>query len=67
MYVTVTSTVTTVQLTAKFTTRVVFSYVLFEASVKTHVLHVSEPIARVGLVNMSLECVREYFMCLNTK
>ena len=32
----------TVQLTSKFTTRVVFSHVLFEALVKTRVTHTSE-------------------------
>ena len=49
---------TTVQLMAKFKTLVVFSCVLFEALVKTRVPHVSEPIARVGLVHTSLRFSR---------
>ena len=45
-----------VQLTAKFTTHVVFSHVLFEAPVNTHEPHSSEPIAHVGLVHTNLGC-----------
>ena len=44
-----------VQLTSKFTTCVVFSRVLFETLVKTHVTHTGERIAREGLVHASLD------------
>ena len=45
------------QLTSKFRTRVVFSCVLFEALIKTHVPHTSEQIACEGLVHASLSRV----------
>ena len=53
-----------VQLTSKFTTRVVFSRVLFKALIKTRVPHASEQIACEGLVHTSLDCVRSLHMCL---
>ena len=56
----------TAQLTAKFTTCVVISCVLFEALAKTCVPHVSEPISHVGLVHASLRfsrlCMRVFHM-----
>ena len=52
---------------SKFTTRVVFSHVLFEILVKTRVTHVSEQITREGLVHASLDRVWEVFTCLLTK
>ena len=51
-----------VWLMAKFTTRVVFSCVLFKALVKTRVPHASEPIAHVGIVHVSLRFSR---LCRN--
>ena len=62
--------VCTVQLTAKFTTRVVFLRVYFEALVKTRMPHESDPIARVGLVHASLnflDSIQQYFTCLIMK
>ena len=44
-----------VQLTSKFTTRVVFSRVLFKVLIKTRVPHTSEQIGREGLVHTSLD------------
>ena len=51
--------VRTVQLTSKFTNRVVFSHVLFETLIKTCVTHVSEQIVCEGLVHASIDRVWE--------
>ena len=48
-----------VQLMSKFITRVVISRVLFKALIKSCMPHVSEGIAREGLVHASLDCVWE--------
>ena len=50
----------TVQLMFKFTTRIVFSRVLFDiirGPSQTHVPHTSEQIAHKGLVHTSPDCV----------
>ena len=52
---------------SKFTTRVVFSHVLFEALIKARVPHMSEQIARKGLVHASLDRVCESHVSLYEK
>ena len=52
---------------SKFTTCVVFSRVLFKALIKTRVPHVSEQIAREGLVHASLDRVWESHVSLYEK
>ena len=55
------------QLTSKFTNRVVFSCVLFKALIKPRVPHMSEQIAREGLVHASLDRVCESNVSLYEK
>ena len=57
----------TVQLMSKFTTRVVFSRVLFEALIKTRVTHVSEQIVCEGLVHTSIDRVWSLHVSLYEK